>query len=239
MSKLNVAAPLLIARTHFRFVVSLLALFCVIGLSACSTPPQAKSKIDQYLNSSCASLMTRDGVPEYQYTVQSPMGRGVFAWGHDGAAQVCAYSTVRDNFYNWSDLEKLAIDRCSGRTNNRIPCQVFARNFDIVWNEQSYQSQLLRSKFVPPQPTPTSTPIVAAAPAPAPPNQQNSPDCPQTGDRSTCLEKGSGGAKDVNQAERKDESSRLSIETAKKKCAELGFKPATEGFGKCVLQLSK
>lgn len=32
---------------------------------------------------------------------------------------------------------------------------------------------------------------------------------------------------------------RLSLDGSKTKCAELGFKPATEGFGKCVLQLSK
>ena len=32
---------------------------------------------------------------------------------------------------------------------------------------------------------------------------------------------------------------RFSIETSKKKCADLGFKPMTESFGKCVLQLSK
>ena len=31
----------------------------------------------------------------------------------------------------------------------------------------------------------------------------------------------------------------LSLEESKKKCNELGFKPATEGHGKCVLQLSK
>ena len=35
------------------------------------------------------------------------------------------------------------------------------------------------------------------------------------------------------------ESERFSLEVSKKKCTELGFKPATEGFGKCVLQLSK
>lgn len=31
----------------------------------------------------------------------------------------------------------------------------------------------------------------------------------------------------------------MTFDAAKSKCAELGFKPATEGFGKCVLQLSK
>ena len=35
------------------------------------------------------------------------------------------------------------------------------------------------------------------------------------------------------------ENERLSLDASKKKCTELGFKPATEGFGKCVLQLSK
>jgi hypothetical protein len=35
------------------------------------------------------------------------------------------------------------------------------------------------------------------------------------------------------------ESERLSFDASKKKCTELGFKPATEGHGKCVLQLSK
>jgi len=34
-------------------------------------------------------------------------------------------------------------------------------------------------------------------------------------------------------------TSTISIEDAKKKCLEIGFKNATEGFGKCVLQLTK
>ena len=36
-----------------------------------------------------------------------------------------------------------------------------------------------------------------------------------------------------------DASERLSLEVSKQKCEELGFKPATEAFGKCVLQLTK
>lgn len=35
------------------------------------------------------------------------------------------------------------------------------------------------------------------------------------------------------------ESTKSQLQEAKTKCAELGFKPNTEGFGKCVLQLSK
>lgn len=34
-------------------------------------------------------------------------------------------------------------------------------------------------------------------------------------------------------------SSPITFENEKKKCLELGFKSGTEGFGKCVLQLSK
>jgi len=35
------------------------------------------------------------------------------------------------------------------------------------------------------------------------------------------------------------DGNRLTLEASKRKCTELGFKPATEGYGKCVLQLSK
>jgi len=35
------------------------------------------------------------------------------------------------------------------------------------------------------------------------------------------------------------QSSNINIDDAKKKCSDLGFKSGTEGFGKCVLQLSK
>ena len=31
----------------------------------------------------------------------------------------------------------------------------------------------------------------------------------------------------------------INIDDAKKKCSDLGFKSGTEGFGKCVLQLTK
>jgi hypothetical protein len=34
-------------------------------------------------------------------------------------------------------------------------------------------------------------------------------------------------------------SNNISMDVAKQKCGELGFKSGTEGFGKCVLQLSK
>ena len=43
----------------------------------------------------------------------------------------------------------------------------------------------------------------------------------------------------VKQAAKPLQTNTTSIESSKLKCEELGFKPATEGFGKCVLQLTK
>lgn len=44
---------------------------------------------------------------------------------------------------------------------------------------------------------------------------------------------------DIATKEQSNQSERLSLEVSKQKCEELGFKPATEAFGKCVLQLTK
>lgn len=44
---------------------------------------------------------------------------------------------------------------------------------------------------------------------------------------------------EVNKTINNENMNRLSLEVSKKKCTELGFKPATEDHGKCVLQLSK
>jgi len=38
---------------------------------------------------------------------------------------------------------------------------------------------------------------------------------------------------------KKNQINTLSIDSAKIKCSELGFKPETEGYGKCILQLSR
>jgi hypothetical protein len=57
-------------------------------------------------------------------------------------------------------------------------------------------------------------------------------------------------ARQVEELKRKEElassanasagqTGRFSLDASKIKCTELGFKPATEGYGKCVLQLSK
>jgi hypothetical protein len=43
----------------------------------------------------------------------------------------------------------------------------------------------------------------------------------------------------VENSNKKSDAARLSLELAIKKCTDLGFRPATEGHGKCVLQMSR
>jgi hypothetical protein len=108
-------------------------------ISGCSTPPQAIPKIERFLVGNCRALMTSTGVYDYQYTVQSPLGRGVFAMAYDGKTQVCGTATVRDGERDWGRLEVLALSRCEERKKNSsltANCKVFARDFEIVWEEK-------------------------------------------------------------------------------------------------------
>ncbi len=108
-------------------------------LMGCSTPPQAIPKIEKFLVGNCRTLMTSTNVLDYQYTVQSPLGRGVFAIAYDGKNQVCGTATVRDDLRDWGKLELLALSRCEERKKSssvNTPCKVFARDFEIVWDEK-------------------------------------------------------------------------------------------------------
>ncbi len=108
-------------------------------LVGCSTPPQALPKIENFLVGNCRALMTSTNVLDYQYTVQSPLGKGVFAIAIEGGNQVCGTATVRDGETDWGRLEVLALSRCEERkkqTSIKENCKVFARNFEIVWAEK-------------------------------------------------------------------------------------------------------
>ena len=93
--------------------------------------------------------MTASGVLDYQYTVQSPMGKGIFALAKEGDNQVCAISTVRDGTSDWKKLEQLAVARCEEQrkySGISSSCKVFARNFEIVWVEDPYEKIVLAEK---------------------------------------------------------------------------------------------
>jgi hypothetical protein len=111
----------------------------VAFITGCSTPPQAIPKIEKFLVGNCRTLMTSTNVYDYQYTVQSPLGKGVFAIAYDGKNQVCGTATVRDGETDWGRLEVLALSRCEERKKTssvNTPCKVFAKNFEIVWDEK-------------------------------------------------------------------------------------------------------
>jgi hypothetical protein len=120
-----------------RFFLLIMSTFVV--LTGCSTPQQAIPKIDKFLVGNCRTFMTSTNIYDYQYTVQSPLGRGVFAIAYDGKTQVCASATVRDGERDWGRLEVLALSRCEERKKNSsvtAACKVFARDFEIVWEEK-------------------------------------------------------------------------------------------------------
>ena len=125
-----------------------LCIFMAIA-SGCSTPPTAIPKISSLLSESCRRLMTSSGIMDYQYTVQSPVGKGVFALAKEGDSQVCATSTVRDGISEWTGLEQLAISRCEDQRRNTgisTPCKIFARNFEVVWFEDPNEKFALAEK---------------------------------------------------------------------------------------------
>lgn len=130
--------------------LKLLVLFIFLGISSgCSTPPTAIQKITYVLSENCRQLMTSSGVLDYQYTVQSPMGKGVFALAKEGDNQVCAISTVRDGISDWTKLEQLAISRCEDqrrKSDVSTSCRVFARNFEIIWIDDPYEKIILAEK---------------------------------------------------------------------------------------------
>jgi hypothetical protein len=124
---------------YLRRVFFIVVSATILSLIACSTPPVATPKIHQFLIGQCKALITDPSIAAYQYTVQSPMGRGVFALAIDGHRQVCGQANVRDGTNDWARLEVLALARCNDmRANYKIntPCKVFAKNFEIVWDEK-------------------------------------------------------------------------------------------------------
>lgn len=133
---------------QFKFI-SLILFLAVILLNGCSTPPSAVSEIQKVLGGRCKEIMTGPGILNYQYTVQSPAGRGVFALAKEGSAQVCGFATVRDNIYEWERLERLAISRCEEQrrySKISLSCRVYARNFDIVWQADPYEKIVITAR---------------------------------------------------------------------------------------------
>ncbi|MEA9567533.1 hypothetical protein [Polynucleobacter sp. AP-Nickl1-40-C4] len=122
-------------------VVAIGACACIGALlfTSCSTPEAAMPKLKQYLGAQCLEMMTAPGINGYQYISQHPAGRGVFALAMANGYQVCAYSTTREGIRDWNTLEVLALGRCEDArkaAGMNTTCKVFARGFDIVWDEK-------------------------------------------------------------------------------------------------------
>ena len=201
--------------------MSRIILFIItLSLLGCTTaPPVATSqKAAEFLPTACLNLF-------YDLNYQNPAQRekAVFAYVKDKDGYACAIANpqiVGDGvlYYSiptWEKLETVAIARCEaakGYNKIKTPCRVFAYGNEIVWEKNDRQNHDSESE------SKNAADIVKS------PNQPI---------ENTAGEDKSNSSNQLPPPQVKD----LSI--AKKQCEELGFKPKTEKFGKCVLELSK
>lgn len=221
-----------LGRNFFRIVIVFLS--CQL-LVACSTPEKVVTQISSTLGPKCKARFTDERVGMYSYAVQALMGGGVFALAKEDGKEACGYGSAYDRVTN-DKHEDVALRSCENerlRISISNPCRVYARNFNVIWNEALYESENLATKKLEAERLNkrveeskattqkndsqqlTQTPIVKTTPQRISLQQAENP-------------QGQGAP-----------SGHLKLNESKEKCTELGFKPATEEHGKCVLQLSK
>ena len=216
------------------FKIVMVALLCQL-IVACSTPETVVTQISNTLGPKCKARFTDERVGMYSYAVQTFGGGGVFALAKEDGREACGYGSAFDRVAN-SQHEGVALRKCEserlalGISN---PCRVYARNFNVVWNETSYVTE---SQFIKNRELERQSKRVEELKAATQKNEnqqlmqkQDAKLVPQNIITQQTQSTNSLGEK----------NGRLTLDDSKKKCTELGFKPATEGHGKCVLQLSK
>ena len=110
----------------------------------CSAPPKVTNEVSQFLTGDCLALFLDSGLYRYQHLSQIIGGRAVFALSDGPSGQFCAYATnnykdVKEKHLKflqfWEKLEVVAIARCEKiKPVGAMPCKIFARNNQIVWN---------------------------------------------------------------------------------------------------------
>ncbi len=196
-------------------------------IAACSTPEKIVTEVSNTLGPKCRTRFIDDRFGKYSYAAQAGWGGAVFALAKEGAKEACGHGSGfnRDPNDQWgTQYESVALRSCEDervRMNISNPCRVYARNFNVIWNEALYESENQeRKKLEAESLSKRVKEINAAAQKIIEVQSVVEREITPTNINPPLIE-------------------RLSIEASKKKCEELGFKPATEGFGKCVLQLSK
>ena len=178
----------------------------------------------------------------YQYWSASLQFKA-FAIGYgSNNGQVCAYDSMGRLVENSSQdkVTSSAVNKCN--TLGLGSCVVYAIDDDkIIYNKEAHtdkMNKLIQAKFMQDYTTRTEADKTKRLQAEveekkriemqqqaAQRERESSENVNETSIKSTPLPE--------------NVVKKLSIDVAKEKCTELGFKSATEGFGKCVLQLSK
>jgi hypothetical protein len=115
--------------------------------AGCTAPPLVKEQAAQILKGQCLDLFLNGSLGGYQHVVHEIAGKAVFALGIDDKTgrQRCGIGRsnvdvgqqalgLSGNAVSWEQLESIAIARCEASVSSGLPCKVFARNNDIVWN---------------------------------------------------------------------------------------------------------
>lgn len=134
----------------------------LVGLliSGCSTPaknnflPKAKTILG---DSPCYQLLEKGGLGTYTHSAWAAGGKAVMAISKEGNMSACG--TATNNYQEisagvllggltvtWEKIEQLAIARCEDlrrrSTSLKETCQVFSRNYDLVYQSQGRTEDL-------------------------------------------------------------------------------------------------
>jgi hypothetical protein len=215
-------------------MVSMIILSCQL-IVACSTPEKVVAEISSTLGPKCKARFTDDRVGMYSYAVQALAGGGVFALAKEDGKEACGYGSAFNRVTN-DQHESVALKSCENerlRLKISNPCRVYARNFNVIWNEALYESENLATKKLEAERLSKRMEELKANPQKNEIQQLTQSPVAKLPPQSITFQQS-----EIPKAQDAP-ISRLTLDESKKKCTELGFKPATEGYGKCVLQLSK
>jgi hypothetical protein len=214
--------------------IAILIVVCLY-LSGCTTPPQqTSSQTTKDLSAECNSIFTNtryDNSYGYQYYVGM---RRYFSIGYtnNGQSMACSFAAGGWAALSESEAKNQAIANCNRYMPTKSGCVLYADGNEIIFDkaralwvggeqDRFYARQKDREQQA---------------------KVQINRETEQQKNEEKRIDKtnlGLSSKKETVNSTTIEVRSTLSLEASKKKCTELGFKPATEGHGKCVLQLSK
>lgn len=136
--------------TSFRIMKNyILFLLSTIIFFGCATPSAVKEQAASTLSAECYAIFTDGSLFRYQQLTHQLYAKVVFTYAQDSNGSVCAYASKMDTpEFNgtlaevpWSSVETVALSRCEDRrrsTQVKSPCEVFARNNDLIWGKKEY-----------------------------------------------------------------------------------------------------